>query len=248
MKDKKNKNFTIDCGTCPSRNQSVFCSLGAGELAHFDHHKTCIMYRKGQTIFHENGHPLGIYCVNEGKIKIARSGNEGKEQIVRLMKNGDILGYRALFSNTRYNASAIALEDSSVCFIPKDAFLEVLRSNSRLSLDMIKMLSLELGKAEQNLTYLAQKTVKERVAEALLFLKDTYGMEQDGATLNIYLSREDIASLVGTATETVIRQLAILRQEDIIELVGKRIMILDLNRLLTEANIDSLTYKNHISF
>lgn len=220
--------------------------LSIAELADFDDHKSCILFKKGQTIFHENGNPLGIYCINEGKVKVVRSGTEGREQIVRLIRNGDIFGYRALFSNTRYNASAIALEDSNVCFIPKDTFFNVLRSNSNLSIALMKMLSQELGKAEQNITDLAQKTVKERIAEALLFLKETYGVEEDGATLNVSLSREDIANLVGTATETVIRLLSVFRQEKTLDLIGKKIKILNMNKLFAEANTDSFTYKKHL--
>lgn len=246
MRDKGSNSFNVDCGVCPSRNNSVFCMLSTTEMDHFDDEKSCISYKKGQTIFQENGNPLGIYCINAGKIKIARSGNDGKEQIVRLIKNGDIFGYRALFSNTTYNASAIALEDTNVCFIPKDTFFNVLRTNSKLSIALIKMLSLELGKAEQNITDLAQKTVKERLAETLLSLKDTYGVEKDGATINICLSREDIANLVGTATETVIRLLSIFRQEKTLDLIGKKIKILNANRLLAEANTDSFTYKKYV--
>lgn len=246
MGEKEINNFSVDCKTCPSRNRSVFCMLKASELTHFDDHKTCITYKKGQAIFQENGNPLGIYCVNAGKIKIVRIGSEGREQIVRLMKNGDILGYRALFSNTRYNASAITLEDSNVCFIPRTAFFNVLHANSSLSAALIKMLSVELGKAEQNIISIAQKAVKERIAEALLFLKELYGTENDGVTINISLTREDIANLVGTATETVIRLLSAFRQEKTLEFIGKKIKILDIKRLVREANSELFTYKNHV--
>ena len=122
MANKGMKSFNVDCALCPSRTKSVLCHLNAAELTRIDDNKTCIIYKKGQTILHENGHPLGIYSIYDGKVKIVRSGNEGKDQIVRLVKTGDIFGYRALFSNTRYNASAIALEDSRICFIPRDAF------------------------------------------------------------------------------------------------------------------------------
>lgn len=242
------KSFNVDCALCPTRTKSVLCHLNAAELTRIDDNKTCIIYKKGQTILHENGHPLGVYSIYDGKVKIVRSGNEGKDQIVRLIKSGDIFGYRALFSNTRYNASAIALEDSRICFIPRDAFLTILHSNSNLSLDLIKLLALELGRAEQTITHIAQKTVKERTAEALLSLKETYGTEKDGATINISLSREDIASLVGTATETVIRLLSVFRREKTLDLIGKKIKILDLKKLVLEANCESFTNKKHIFF
>lgn len=194
-------------------------------------------FKKGQVIFNEGGHPLGIFCVNDGKVKIERSGMDGKEQIVRMAKGGDVLGYRALLSSERYNASAVALDDTDVCFIPRDPFFNVLKTNPRLSLDIIKMLSTELRKAEESITDLAQKPVRERMAEALLFLKETYGFEEDGATLNVVLSREDIANLVGTATETAIRLLSEFKKDGIVLSVGKKLKITDSEKLIKTANI-----------
>ena len=98
--DKANNSFSVDCNICKSKNFSVFCTLNTAEVAHFNDHKSCIVYRKGQYIFHENGYPLGVYCINSGKVKIVRTGNDGKDQIVRMAKNGDILGYRSLLSDT----------------------------------------------------------------------------------------------------------------------------------------------------
>ncbi|NCI46281.1 Crp/Fnr family transcriptional regulator [Sediminibacterium soli] len=224
----------------------MFYFLSAEEMAFLEEHTTHTLYRKGQTVFHENGNPLGIYWIHTGKIKIARSGSDGREQIVRLVKEGDLFGYRALCSNTPYNASAVTLEDTGVCFIPRDLFFNTLRVNSKLCIALIKLLSQELGKAEQHVTDLAQKSVRERIAEALLVLKDTYGLESDNATLGICLSREDIANLVGTATATVIRLLAVLRQEKIIDFSGKKIKLLDMSRLVAEADAGTPVYRNPV--
>lgn len=188
-------------------------------------------------IFSEGGHPLGIFCMNAGKVKLARSGQDGKEQIVRLARDGDVLGYRAMMSGERYAATAIALEDSAICFVPRDTFFEAIKNSPSLSIQIIKTLAIELGRAEQTITDLAQKSVRERLAESLLFLKETYGFEEDGTTLDVILSREDIANLVGTATETAIRLLSELKHDKIVEFIGKKIRILDLNRLVKTANI-----------
>ena len=196
-----------------------------------------MVYKKGQLIFNEGGHPLGIFCINGGKVKLARSGQDGKEQIVRLAKEGDVLGYRALLSNERYAASAVALDDTTVCFVPRDIFYDALNVTPSLSLEIIRTLAAELGKAEQTITDLAQKPVRERLAEGLLFLKETYGFEEDEATLAVVLSREDIANLVGTATETAIRLLSELKHDKIVEFIGKKIRILDMPRLIKTANI-----------
>ncbi|WP_243630318.1 Crp/Fnr family transcriptional regulator [Taibaiella soli] len=227
----------IDCTHCDSRSKSIFCHLRHTELEELNEMKSGMTFRKGQIIFGEGAHPLGLYCVNNGKIKLSHRGEDGKEQIVRLSKEGDVLGYRALLTNERYNATAVALDDTDICFIPRDTFFNVLKNNPDLSFEIIKMLSTELRKAEDRITDLAQKPVRERMAEGLLFLKETYGFEADGSTINIVLSREDIANLVGTATETAIRLLSEFKNDKIVEFVGKKIRILDNERLIRTAHI-----------
>lgn len=207
------------------------------ELITIDEHKSCIPYKKGQIIFNEGNYPLGVYCINKGKVKLAHAGQDGKEQIVKLAKEGDVLGYRSMLSSERYNASAIALEDTHICFISKEVFFSLLRKNPTLSLEIIRMLALELRLTENRLTDIAQKPVRERMAEALLFLKETYGFEKDNATISVVLSREDIANLVGTATETAIRLLSEFKHDKIVVFVGKKIKILDMDKLVKTANI-----------
>jgi len=199
--------------------------------------KVCTPYKKGETIFKEGTRPHGIFCVNYGKIKLSKMGDDGKEQITRLVKAGDPLGYRALLSGDTYSSSAIAIEDSGVCFIPKELFMGILQKDTNMSLEMMKLLSDDLRKAELQITHLAQKPVRERVAEALLFIKETYGFEEDGKTIDATFSREDIANIVGTATETAIRLLSEMNKDKIIQLVGKKIVILDLAKLIKTANL-----------
>lgn len=199
--------------------------------------KTCSPYKKGEYIFKEGTRPFGVFCVNRGKIKLIKTGDDGKEQIIRLVKPGDPLGYRSLLSGDKYNASAVALEDSGVCFVPKELFLGILQKDSVLSFEMMKLLSDDLKKAEMQLTHLAQKPVRERVAEAILFIKETYGFEEDEQTIAASFSREDIANIVGTATETAIRLLSEFNKEKIIKLSGKKIIILDLPKLIKTANV-----------
>ena len=195
------------------------------------------MFRKGETIFHEGGHGFGIYCINSGKIKLSITGEEGKEQIVRMAKKGDVLGYRAVISNERYGASAVALEDSNICFIPKEQFLQALKTDGNLGFETLKLLSHQLKEAEQKLTHLAQKPVRERLAESLLFLKETYGYDGESQSISVQLSREDIANLVGTATETDIRILSEMNRDKIIDLNGKKISILNEKELARIANV-----------
>ncbi len=181
--------------------------------------------------------PSGLYCINSGKVKIYQRGYEGKEQIIRLAKNGDILGYRALISGEGYSATATAIEDSKICLIPKEVFYELLQSNAEITKSMMKLLANELKDAESKITNLAQKPVIERLAEALLMLKEYYGNKEDDNSLNINITREEIANIIGTATETAIRLLSELKKEGILDLSGKKITIINNDSLMKLANL-----------
>ena len=226
-----------NCSNCSHKQSSVFCNTGKEQLDQISEEKSCTQYKKGQIIFHEGMRSYGIYCISSGKIKISKNGDDGKEHIYRLARPGDLVGYKALLSDTRYSASAIALEDTAVCFIPRDQFMSALTKDNNLALDFMKLISLELGRAEQKVAHLAQKPVRERLAEALLFVKETYGLDDDGQTLNVRLTRDEIANIVGTATESAIRLLSEFKKDKIIDLDGKRIKVLDFNRLIHTANL-----------
>jgi CRP/FNR family transcriptional regulator len=231
------ENSHATCQSCSQRFNSVFCKAREEYINQINEQKVCNTYKKGQTLFSEGSYPFGVFCVNNGKIKLSHLGDDGKEQIIRLLKAGDVLGYRALLSGDRYSASAVALEDTQICFIPKDLFIKVLKLDQGLAFEMMKLLSDELHKAEVKLTHLAQKPIRERLAETLLFIKETYGFEPDGITLNVRLSREEIANLVGTATESAIRLLSEFKKDGIVELDGKKIKILRQKELIKTANL-----------
>lgn len=225
------------CENCLSRLNNVFCTLSDDQLNELAVDKTCNLYKKGQIVFFEGNRPAGLYCITKGKVKVYQIGGEGKEQIIRLAKDGDILGYRALISGEIYSGSASVLEDSVICFIPKKIFFDLLQINSELSTRMMKLLSHDLRMAEVRITGLAQKPVRERLAETILMLKEFYGLENDGQTIKAVLSREDISNIVGTATETAIRMMSEFKQEKMIDLEGKRIKILNFEELIKAANV-----------
>ncbi len=224
------------CDKCTSRFGNVFCSLNSAQVSEMSAEKNCSIYKKGQVIFNEGNRPSGMYCINRGKIKIYQTGEEGKEQILRLAKDGDILGYRSLISGDAYSASASVMEDATVCFIPKSSFFEFLQTNSELSSKMMQLLSHDLKDAETRLTALAQKPVRERMAEAILMLNEFYGIDEEGV-IKAAISREDIANIVGTATETTIRILSDFKAEKLIELAGKKIKIINHPGLVKTAHI-----------
>lgn len=232
------KNFfeTPSCESCTSRLNNVFCTLSDSQVNELALDKSCNIYKKGQLIFYEGNRPTGLYCISQGKVKIFQTGEEGKEQILRLAKEGDLLGYRALISGEPYSASGAVMEDAVVCYIPRKTFYELLQKNSELSTRMMQLLSHDLKDAESRITGLAQKPVRERMAETLLMLREFYGTD-DEEVIMATVSREDIAGIVGTSTETCIRVIADFKHEKLIELAGKRIKISDLHGLIKAAHV-----------
>lgn len=235
---KNNGHFHADCFHCNVRLSSVFKVLDEEQTRGLCDHKSCATYKKGQYLFTENGLPAGLFCINSGKIKLTTTGYDGKEQILRLIKEGDIVGYRALLSGERYNCSAVALEDASICVIDKKYFFETIESSPKLMFEIVKKMSSDLKTAEDHIVSLSQKNVRERMAEALLFLKATYGFDTDNQTINVSLSREEIADYVGTSTESCIRLLSEFNADKLICLKGKKIAIIDLQKLIHTANIE----------
>ena len=220
-----------DCLNCNSRSKSLLGCCKASELSHLSETKSCFAYKKGQLIFHEGGKPTGLYCINSGKIKIAKLGSDGKEQIVRLAKPGDVIGYRALMADSNYSASAVALEDAVICFIPRSQFLELISQNVDFASGLMKLISNALGEAEERMVQMAYKPVRERLAEALLLLQKTYKQTEEEDHFTISISREDLASIVGTAKETTIRLLSEFKEEGLISTKGSSITILDQEKL-----------------
>ncbi len=225
------------CEECQSRICSIFDVLSEEELTLISHNKGGNLYKRGQHIFFEGTRPSGLYCINSGKVKVFKIDQTGKEQIVRLAKSGDVLGYRSLISGEPYSSFAAPLEDSMICFIPKSVFLHLVQTNSSLSMRIMQLLAQDLKSAESRIANIAQKTVRERLAEAILILREFYGVEDDNETLGVAITREDLANIVGTATETVIRFLSEFKKDKMIDLQGRKIRILDQKALIHTANV-----------
>jgi CRP/FNR family transcriptional regulator len=185
-------------------------------------------HRKGQILYYEGAKPLGIFCINTGVVKVYKTASNGKEQIIHLAKRGDFLGYAALLGEENHTHSAMIIEDAKICFVPREVFLTSLTKNNEFSQRITKQLSHELGVMEEKLTDASQKNIRERLAFLLLQLANSYGVEGNGSQkINLALSREEIAGMVGTATESVIRLLSEFRKDGLIELDGKKILLKD---------------------
>ena len=188
-------------------------------------------YQKGQAIYQEGSQALGLYCVRQGKVKLSKAAGDNKEQIVHLLREGEVVGYRALVAGTRYTHSAVALEDCVVCFVPRPDFLRLVQANHQFSMVLMKLLAQALGLAEQRMLHLAYKPVRERLAGALMLVQHTYHREEDALPFRIALGREDLAALVGTAKETVSRLLSEFKDAGMIATRGSQITILKPTRL-----------------
>jgi CRP/FNR family transcriptional regulator, polysaccharide utilization system transcription regulator len=188
-------------------------------------------FKKKEMIFHEGDNPTYLYFINSGKVKAFRMNGDGKEFIIDLYNEGDFFGYMALLENGVYQESAVALEETDVSLIPRSDFNLLLQSNRDVAARFIKMLSNNILEKEEKLLRIAYSSVRLRVAEALLQLHDKYNKEKV-APFTISISRDDLASLVGTATETVIRTLSEFKDEKLIEAKASHITILNAKALL----------------
>lgn len=188
-------------------------------------------YKRNQLIYREGDEPEEMMCLLKGKVKIFKDGIGGRTQIIRMIKPIQYFGYRANFAQERYLTSASAFENSTVCLIPMTIVRDLIAKNYRLAMFFIKQLSIDLGIADERTVNLTQKHVRGRLADALLFLMDSYGLEEDGATLSIYLAREDLANLSNMTTSNAIRTLATFVSERIIALDGRKIKLIDVDRL-----------------
>jgi CRP-like cAMP-binding protein len=220
------------------KKRSLFSDMEKCHTDKISEAKTCNYYKKGHLLFHEGTRPMGVFCVYSGKIKVYKLGADGKEQIVTITKQGDVLGYKALISDELYPVSAETLEDANICFIPKRDFLETLNESMPLQQKLMRSVCRQVGVLTEQLTTLAQKSVRQRVAVTLLMLKDTYGMDLvDNGPIEINLTREDMANIVGTATETLIRLLADFKEDNLIAVKGRKIEVLDSKELARVAGI-----------
>ncbi|RPH32385.1 MAG: Crp/Fnr family transcriptional regulator [Bacteroidales bacterium] len=223
------------CKGCSSSKNSIFSNLGAEDLEYIDQNKSINLYKKGDILYREGNRILGCYCVNSGILKIYKTGLDGKEQIISFAQKGDITGYRSVLSNEPACTTAEVLEDASICFIPSNIMFSFVKKNSDFALSLMQVTCKELNQANSYIKDIAQKTVRERLAEVLLMLEDNFGKDAEGF-LTISLTRAELSNIVGTATESVIRLLSDLKNENIILMSSKKIKILNKNELKKISN------------
>ncbi|XMO85581.1 Crp/Fnr family transcriptional regulator [Algibacter sp. AS12] len=218
------------CEQCIIKQFNSLKSLTKDELVRISACKTTRTIKRGEVIFEEGDTLNGVYCVKDGVCKLSKLSENGKDQIVKMVVKGQLLGQRSLISDESSNLQAVALNDMEVCFIPKSEIIADLQKNPKFSFDVLQDMAHDLKEADDIIVNMAQKSVKQRLAETLIYIHNNFGVNPDG-TLSVLLSREDYASIVGTATESAIRVLSQFKKEGLITTLGKFIKIEDLNGL-----------------
>jgi CRP/FNR family transcriptional regulator, polysaccharide utilization system transcription regulator len=211
--------------------KSIFKYLSPEEKSELEDHLLKVEVPKNDYIFKEGDKPAGFITLEEGKVKIFKEGVGGREQILRMVKPGGFVGYRALIANENHNDSAVALEDSIIYIVDTDFFFNKLIKNSNVSLRLLIKLAKELGFSNSRTVTLTQKHIRGRLAESIILLKEKYGIESDGQTIKAYLSREDLANLSNMTTSNAIRTLSSFVSEKVIVIDGRKLKIIDSQKL-----------------
>ncbi len=224
------------CDKCAMDTGAIFKHLTRDETDTINFEKEFRQFRRGEILYNEGGRISGFYCIHRGIVKVFKTGFDGKEQIIRFAKPGDIIAYRSVLSNEPACTSAKVIEDCQACFIPSEILIRLVKTNSNFAHELLKLACHELGEANAFITDIAQKTVRERLAEIILLLVNDFGLDEQNY-LQISLTREELANIVGTATESVIRLLSEFKSDKLVELNGRKIRILNKKGLVKISNV-----------
>ena len=228
-----NLNFPVnrkqECKNCAERKGNIFCDLPEKALELLDKSKVVNFYKRGQFVFYAGNFPSGLYCVSSGVVKLETEGAGGNGHILRVVKGGGVLGYRSLFADEPYEAAAVVHEEASICLIPKPAVTELLAAYPDVGMKLLSVVSKELKAAEGRLCGQTDKNASERVAEAVVFLREKFPTQ--------VWTRKEIAEWAGTTPETVMRTLSDFEERGLIEQVGRKINIINKQALVKEANL-----------
>lgn len=225
------KEIKLPLSDCLDRIKDMWCLLPSVQQELFCAHAVLLSYKKNEEIYSEGACPEYLLCVLSGKIKIFRDGIGGRSQILYVLRPGQYLGYRAFMAAEPYLTAAAAFEPSVLCALPMSVFTDMLAHNTALCHFFIRDLALNMGFSDKRLVSLTQKHVRGRLAESLLYLKEVYGVDDEGGGLSIRLTREDLANLSNMTTSNAIRTLSDFAEEGIVTTDGKNIVILDENKL-----------------
>lgn len=214
------------CENCIVRQFNSLRAMTKDELKKVSDAKVYKKIKKGDPLFEEGQKLDGVFCVRDGVSKLSKLSTNGKDQVVKLATKGSVIGQRSVIAEEHTNLSAVAVNDMEVCFVPKENILSTLQRNPDFAVEVLRHMAHDLKEADDVIVNMSQKTVKQRVAEAFLYLKQNFGEDKNGF-LRLTLSREDIANVVGTATESCIRIISEFKKKGFIDTSGKKIKIAD---------------------
>ncbi len=236
-----------ECLNCNVFDRSYFSDLENSDLEILSYEKSASFYKAGQIVFQEDGRAMGVYCLHSGKIKLYKVDTDGREQIIRFVTSGELFGYSSILGSRFNLITAEAIENSVICFIDRSFFSDLILKYPGINKTLISSLGSMLNDAEDKIISLAHKQVRERLAEALLVLCRKFhpGGCKDNNVLQ--LSREDLANIVGSATETIIRLLSEFREEGLVEIQGRRIILRNTRKLKKLAGFEGIKSVPHAS-
>jgi CRP-like cAMP-binding protein len=224
------------------KTDRIFDGLSAQHLEILTESSVTHSYKKGEVLFREGGIPSGIFYLKSGKVKKYKTVSRGDEQIFYVCREGELLGYHAILSEEHYPDSASTIEESSITFIPKEKFMQVVNSSNILSNKLLKALAHEFSVFINGIASLATKSVRERIALNLLILDEKFKFfDKPNKISEINISRTDLANMVGTAKETLVRLLKEFKRDGLIESNGRIIRILNKKQLIKEAHLTGYT-------
>ena len=218
------------CENCIVRQFNSLRAMSKEELKKVSDSKVTKSIKKGEPLFEEGEKLNGVFCVRNGVSKLSKLSANGKDQIVKLASKGEVIGQRSVIAEESTNLSAVAVNDMEVCFIPKESITHTLQKNPNFTLEVLRHMAHDLKEADDVIVNISQKTVKQRIAEAFLYLKNNFGEDKEGF-LALTLSREDISNVVGTATESAIRIISEFKKKGYIHTSGKKIGIKEEKKL-----------------
>ena len=213
--------------TLPTLSAQMPLTAPRSAMDRLQHGYETVTYAKGQVLFQEGHTPWGLFYIQSGKVKLYKYGSDGKEQIIRIAGAGEFVGYTALLNDMKYHVSASILEEAVLAFIPRQDFLDTFGRDTRIAQHFTHLLCRDLVETEQRLVAQSYQPVRGRLAQALLSLDRLYEQPDSDQECFIQLSRHDLASLLGTAKETVIRLLSEFKADQLITIQGQMISVLN---------------------
>lgn len=228
----------VDCSQCDNRDKSIFCQLEQESLNTVSEHKIMNAFKRGQVLFHEGNPAFGVYCISEGKVKLTKTSENGKETMLRIAGPGDLIGFQHIVQNGVNDVTATALEETKICFLDRTFLQNLVKQENSCAMELLAHVAQDMAALQDRVNGFQSKNVRERVAYMLIDLAERYGSDsKEGRRLGIQLSREEMASMLGVATETLIREISQLREEGVIDQDGKTLILVDTKSLRLSAGL-----------